>query len=122
MWWQTLILSNADLSDVQNFILLIIIIWSRKYAEMQVNFWNQTLAVKITKLRLLRKRFHNKRLIIMSPLESIVDSPACKAESHIGLRKILNMVLLNLHALEALNHPVNPWNDLLIVMIASKLD
>jgi len=59
----------------------------------------------------------NKRLIVQTHIKAIMDLPAIAKENSIDLwrhRKI--------YAFQALKHPTTHWDDLLILILTSKLD
>ncbi|XP_030755482.1 uncharacterized protein LOC115881899 [Sitophilus oryzae] len=72
--------------------------------------------------KLLKDRYHNKRLIIHNHVKAIFELPQLSRESHVSMRQLLDNFNKNLRALESLQEPVDKWDTLLIYLICSKLD
>lgn len=71
---------------------------------------------------LLRERFENKKLIALSHIDSICNTPSLSRESHAGLRKLLDELRKDLRALKTLGLGVEHWDPILIYLLESKLD
>ncbi|XP_036150741.1 uncharacterized protein LOC118648525 [Monomorium pharaonis] len=72
--------------------------------------------------RLLRERYDNKRVIIHTHIEAIMELPSMTRENLIELRRIADGVNRHIRALNALKRPTSQWDDLLVYIVSSKLD
>lgn len=69
----------------------------------------------------LKERYDNKRLIVQNHIKAIFDLPV-KKENGNAIRQILDGVLKHTRALQTLDRPTEHWDDLLVHIVASKLD
>lgn len=70
----------------------------------------------------LKARYENERVSIQNHIKSIFELPVLKKENSIALRGLLDSTLKHTRALAALKRPIAYWDDLLIYILASKLD
>ncbi|XP_072934812.1 uncharacterized protein [Epargyreus clarus] len=70
---------------------------------------------------LLRERYDNKRLLIKSHLNSLLNFNIKHSETDKGLRSIIDNINKNLRALSSLGEPTSHWDTLIIHIVASKL-
>jgi hypothetical protein len=71
---------------------------------------------------LLEKRYGNERLIVQAHIRKILNSPAINKCTAASLRQLSDDVRSNLAVLNALNRPVQHWDDILVTIIPDKLD
>jgi len=71
---------------------------------------------------ILRERYDNKRVIVQTHVKTIMDLPTMTKENAIDLRRISDGIQKHLHALQALKRPTTHWDDLLVLILTSKLD
>lgn len=72
--------------------------------------------------KLLNDRYDDKRLIVNKHINEIFNIPNINRESEIGLRSILDTFLKHVRALKAIGRPTEKWDDLLIHLLALKID
>lgn len=70
----------------------------------------------------LKERYDNKRLTVQNHIKAIFDLPVVKEENGIAIRQVLDGVLKHTRTLRALDRPTDQWDDLLVHIVASKLD
>jgi hypothetical protein len=70
---------------------------------------------------LLTSRYENKRLITQHHVRALFSLPNASKDAK-TLRHLLHGLTSNMKALEAVNRPVNHWDDLLIHLIGQKFD
>lgn len=70
----------------------------------------------------MHDRYENKRVIVDTHVMSIINQPTLQKESTGELRQSLDTSIKHLLSLEALGVPVEAWNNLLISVLAAKLD
>jgi len=68
------------------------------------------------------KERYDKRMIIQTHVNAILDLSTMTRENPIDLRRISNGVSKHLHALQALKCPTMHWDHLLVPILTSKLD
>lgn len=71
---------------------------------------------------LLKNRYDNKRFTIKRYVRAIHEIPQATKEPHSNLRRIVDVVQINIRALKVLNRPVDTWDDVLVDHISSKLN
>ncbi|XP_050294945.1 uncharacterized protein LOC126735061 [Anthonomus grandis grandis] len=71
---------------------------------------------------LLQERYENKKAIIHSHIKCIFELPVIKDESHIQLRKFLDLFQTHFKSLQNLGEPVKHWCTPVIYLLNSKLD
>jgi len=109
--------SNTSLSNTQRFQYLRASLGdaSTVISSLELSDANYDVAWAI-----LRERYDNKRVIIQTHVNAILDLPTMTRENPIDLRRISNGVSKHLHILQALKCPTIHWDHLLI--LTSKLD
>ncbi|XP_018375248.1 PREDICTED: uncharacterized protein LOC108769016 [Trachymyrmex cornetzi] len=70
----------------------------------------------------LRERYDNQRVVMQNDIRAIMELPSLAKENYIELRQIADGAAKHLHALQALKRPCDKWDDILIVILTSKLD
>lgn len=70
----------------------------------------------------LQKKYNNKRRIITTHVQLLLDVPKINKESHSCLRLLINQVENHTQCLKALGQPIEEWDALIIPIITSKLD
>ncbi|XP_018377648.1 PREDICTED: uncharacterized protein LOC108770510 [Trachymyrmex cornetzi] len=70
----------------------------------------------------LRERYDNQRVVMQNHIRAIMELPSLAKENYIELRQIADGAAKHLHALQALKRPCDKWDDILIVILTSKLD
>ncbi|XP_018398099.1 PREDICTED: uncharacterized protein LOC108776086 [Cyphomyrmex costatus] len=71
---------------------------------------------------LLTQRYDNKRTIVQLHVRALFELPSTSKENAIELRRIADSALKHIHALKALQCPINHWDTILIHLLVSKLD
>lgn len=71
---------------------------------------------------LLKERYENKRVIVNTHIKAIMDLPTMAKENSYELRKIADGAIRHIQALQALRCPMSHWDDLLVHILAAKLD
>ena len=61
-------------------------------------------------------------MIVQTHVKAIIDLPAMAKENSIDLRRISEDATKHLHALQALKRPTTHWDDILVLILTSKLD
>ncbi|XP_018373378.1 PREDICTED: uncharacterized protein LOC108767813 [Trachymyrmex cornetzi] len=70
----------------------------------------------------LKARYENERVSIQNHIKSIFELPSIRKENSVALRSLLDSTLKHTTALAALKRPIAHWDDLLIYILAGKLD
>ena len=70
----------------------------------------------------MEDHYTNKRRLIAIYTKTLLDLPAVYSESPSHLQSLLNTTTNAISALEQLKRPTNRWDDLLVPIIAHKLD
>ncbi|NEV48948.1 DUF1759 domain-containing protein, partial [Wolbachia pipientis] len=70
----------------------------------------------------LKARYENERVSIQNHIKSIFELPSIRKENSVALRSLLDSTLKHTRALVALKRPIAHWDDLLIYILAGKLD
>jgi len=118
--FNSLIHSNNALNDVQRFHYLKSALKgeaAESIAALEISGINYTNAWSR-----LKERYDNPKLIIQTHISAIFELPVVKKENGIAIRQVLDGVLKHTRVLQALKRPTQHWDDLLIYIIASKLD
>ncbi|XP_011858530.1 PREDICTED: uncharacterized protein LOC105556071 [Vollenhovia emeryi] len=118
--FNSIIHSNRDLSDTQKFHYLRSSLKgeaSEVVSSLEISGNNYADA-----WARLKERYDNKRLIIQNHVKAIFDLPVVRKENSVALRQILDGVLKHKRALQTLDRPTEQWDDLLVHIVASKLD
>ncbi|XP_047998452.1 uncharacterized protein LOC125235873 [Leguminivora glycinivorella] len=71
---------------------------------------------------LLCERYDNKNLLINNHMKALFNIDQQTRESHRSIRYLIDHVTKNLSALKSLGRPTESWDDVIIYLIASKLD
>ncbi|XP_012231348.1 uncharacterized protein [Linepithema humile] len=71
---------------------------------------------------LLKDRYDNKRVIVHTHIKAIMELPSINKENAAELRQIADGATRHIQALQALKRPTQHWDDLLVHILASKLD
>ena len=71
---------------------------------------------------LLHKRYHNRKLITQRHIKLLFEQSKLTKEDRVALKELLDTTQKHVRALQALNHPVESWDALLIHVVTSKLD
>ncbi|XP_043284943.1 uncharacterized protein [Venturia canescens] len=71
---------------------------------------------------ILVERYENKRLLITAQLDCLLGIPNITTRSGKALNNLLNTLSEVLHALQALEVPIQSWDCILVHIVASKLD
>ena len=73
-------------------------------------------------LEILDKKYGNKRLQLNSHFQALYEIPKMKQESALELRSLIDNVLINIRALEALHQPIEHWSAWLVFHVSTRLD
>ncbi|XP_043471057.1 uncharacterized protein LOC122504184 [Leptopilina heterotoma] len=112
--------NNRDLSDLQKLHYLRSCLKGEAMSiisSLECSIENYSISWE-----LLQKRFDNKRIIIRTHVDALLEYPKLIKESAQELRKLLDLVQIHLRALKSLNEPVDSWDTLIIHLITLKLD
>ncbi|XP_059223245.1 uncharacterized protein LOC131997020 [Stomoxys calcitrans] len=71
---------------------------------------------------LLEKRYNNKRILFTKLVDKILDHPSINSQVAVGLRKLLDSVNESIHALKAMDIPLDHADPILARIIIRKLD
>lgn len=115
----SLIDSNRKLNAVQKFFYLKSVLKDEALnviSNLDITAVNYNIA-----WQLLVDRYENKKLIMHSHVQAIIDLKSPK-EYHSSLRNFLDTFLLNYRALLALNEKVQYWDAILLHILNLKLD
>ncbi|XP_039312856.1 uncharacterized protein LOC113004977 [Solenopsis invicta] len=118
--FDSLIHSNNSLNDIQKFHYL--------KSALKGEAAEIIKALEITEANYndawlrLKEIYDNERMAVQNHIKSILDLPSLRKENSVALRNLLDNTLKHTRALTALKRPVQHWDDLLIYIIASKLD
>ncbi|KYN24380.1 PREDICTED: uncharacterized protein LOC108758197 [Trachymyrmex cornetzi] len=118
--FNSVIHSNTSLSNAQRFQYLRASLTgdaSAVISSLEISDANYDVAWSI-----LRDRYDNKRVIVQNHVKAIIDLPSMSRENSVDLRKISDGAAKHLHTLQALKRPTTHWDDLLILILTSKLD
>lgn len=72
--------------------------------------------------RLLTSRYDNQRRLITNHLLTLLNLPSLTSETSDDLRKLRDQTNRAIQALKNLQRPVEHWDDLLVLLVAQKLD
>ncbi|XP_029171148.1 uncharacterized protein LOC114940595 [Nylanderia fulva] len=72
--------------------------------------------------RILVSRYDNKRRLVTTHLQSLLNLPLLTTETAHDLRQLRDQTNKAIQALRNLNRPVEHWDDLLVLLVAQKLD
>ena len=118
--FESLVVNNQLLSEVQKFHYLISVLKGQPKELIQnlpVTSANFKVAYEI-----ICERYNNKRLIAMQHVRALLTLPSAHKNSESEIRHLINQVVSNKNALEAMDLPI-PLEDLLISqMIMERLD
>jgi len=100
--------SNTSLSNTQRFQYLRASLTddASVISSLELSNANYDVAWAI-----LKERYDNKRVIIQTHVNAILDLPTMTRENPIDLRRISNGVSKHLHALQALKCPMMHWDS-----------
>lgn len=73
-------------------------------------------------LALLKRRYENKRVIVMNHVKALHELPAVSKESYVGLRLLMDKVFQHVNALEKFQVPTEHWDLNIIYLILAKID
>ncbi|XP_011169783.2 uncharacterized protein LOC105202801 [Solenopsis invicta] len=118
--FQTMIHQNATLPNVQKMQYLIVSLKGEArdmVGSLEVSDENYSEAWEM-----LKERYDDTGLIIQKHIKALFEVPVIVKENHVLLRRALDNVLKHLRALKALRRPTEYWDDLIVYVIASRLD
>lgn len=118
--FNSIIHSNASLNNVQRLQYLRSSLTgeaSNIINSLEISDLNYEIA-----WTMLKKRYDNKRVIMHAHVKAIIELPSMNKENVGELRQIADGASKHIHALKALNRPTTHWDDLLVYLLASKLD
>lgn len=75
----------------------------------------------IVALEILMNRYENRRIIASKHLDRILDIEKCANESNLNLRKLVNVYMENIKALEMMKFPVHDWSFILLNILLRKI-
>ncbi|XP_071643023.1 uncharacterized protein [Temnothorax longispinosus] len=118
--FNSVIHSNTSISNIQKLQYL--------RASVTGDASNITSFLEISELNykvawnLLKERYENRRVIVNTHIKAIMDLPTMAKENSCELRKIADEAIKHIQALQALRRPTSHWDDLLVHILAAKLD
>ncbi|XP_018397730.1 PREDICTED: uncharacterized protein LOC108775780 [Cyphomyrmex costatus] len=118
--FNSLIHENASLSPVQRLQYLRASLTGDAFkviSALEISDTNYQVAWD-----LLKERYDNKRAIVQSHIQAILDLPTMAKENVAELRQITDGATRHIHALQALKRPTAQWDDLLVYILSNKLD
>lgn len=118
--FNSLIHVNTDLSPVEKLTYLKSSLKGEPYtliSSLDTTDLNYSVAWDV-----LLKRYDNKRRIINSHVQNILNIPISNRETSNSLREIANTLQTNLNCLRSLGQLVENWDALLVPIVVSKLD
>lgn len=71
---------------------------------------------------MLRDRYDDCSLIVQKHVKALFELPVIHKENHIALRRMIDSTLKHFRALKALQRPTEHWDDLIVHIVASRLD
>lgn len=118
--FSSLIHCNLDLSEIQKFHYLKSCLQEdAKTALDSLELSSENYSVA---WELLNTRYDNKRIIVRNHIRALFDIPPASKESSVGLRRIVDETRKHTQALRALKRPLDNCDDLLVHLVASKID
>ncbi|XP_063217253.1 uncharacterized protein LOC134528018 [Bacillus rossius redtenbacheri] len=118
--FETLVSNNSELSAVEKLAYLKSALGGEPLGmihSLSLSEANFDVAWK-----LLLNRYDNKRLIVSSHVEALLQAPSASAESARSLRQLVTVISENVSALEALGAPVDKWDMVLLPILSKRLD
>ncbi|KMQ91221.1 hypothetical protein RF55_8939 [Lasius niger] len=118
--FNSIIHSNASLNNVQRLQYLRSSLTGEAIdiiSSLEISDRNYKIA-----WTMLKKRYDNKRVIVHTHVKAIMELPFMSKENVSELRQIADGASNHIHALKALSRPTAHWDDLLVYILASKLD
>lgn len=118
--FEAIINQNQKLSNVRKFQYL--------QASLQGDALNVIRSLEISNdtyeiaWKLLKKRYHNKKLMISTHIKAIFSIPDVTKESYVSLRSLCDSLQKHLRALEMLKQPVQSWDLIVLHILSNKLD
>lgn len=71
---------------------------------------------------LLEKNYENKKFLINTHLNQLLDFPVIKKDKPLTMRQLIVHVRTHLKALKTLDLPVDKWDELLIHLLKNRMD
>lgn len=71
---------------------------------------------------LLKHNYENKKLLINTHLNQLLDFPGISKDKPIAIRQLVVHARTHLKALQTLELPVSKWGEILIHLLKSKMD
>lgn len=71
---------------------------------------------------MLKERYDDKRLIVQRHVKALFELQPVSKENYTGLHYLVDGVLKHMKALKAIGRPTESWDDLIIYLVAGKLD
>jgi len=118
--FESIIHSNQRLTSIQKFHYLISSLEgdaTHVIQSLEINSDNYQEA-----LQLLKQRYDDKRIIAQEHIKALFDLPTVTKGNHIALRQLIDHVLRHLRSLKGLNRSTAHWDNLIIYIIATRLD
>ena len=115
-----LIHEDTNLNNIQKFYYLKSCLKDNAEAvisSLEVTNNNYDIAWSI-----LKERFQNDKMIILSHVRALFELPSMQKESYSQLRKMIDEINKNIRVLQSFKQPVDEWSTLLIYLLCSKLD
>lgn len=116
----SLIHDNVELTGIQKFLYL------RSSVQGEAKSILQSLEISANNYfvawNLLKCRYYNKRIIVKTHIRALFDIPVVEKESASMLRKVVDETRKHLQALRALSRPTDDWDDVIVHLIATKID
>jgi hypothetical protein len=116
----SLIDKNESLSDVQKLQYLKSSL--RDQAAQTIQNIELTAANYSVALDLLKRQFHNTRIIVQNHIKLLFELPQTQKDKPNSLRHIVNSTYTHLRAIDNLNVNIDNWDPIIIHLITTKLD
>lgn len=118
--FHSMIHTNARLTNIQRFHYLILSLEGDsahviKSLEITLDNYNEA-------LELLKQRYDDKRVIAQEHIRALYNLLTVTKSNYITLCKLLDDVLRYLRSLKSLGRPTDYWDDLIVHLIATRLD
>ncbi len=94
----------------------------KQKAADQISTLPTTDANYVEAWKILCDKYENTREIVQSLIRKILDYRVVKSENAVDLQSLLDNTLKSLRSLKVLGRPTSEWDDLIIVVMISKLD
>lgn len=116
----SLVHNSSEISDIKKFHYLKSSL--KGSAELVIDSLEFSADNYIVAWELLLNRYNNTRLLVHNHVKALFTIQKVTKESPHLIRKLIDAILKNLHALELFKEPTEYWDTLIIYIVTSKLD